>query len=309
MTCQFCQTWNTDDDHRCRRCGRRIRTSPGRISPRTYPIAATATAPDLEFDEQPSERNRREIRPDVRYDYDREPERAAPASTPQSFLFDTPVNEPRVISFDSITSPQQRQQIHARAAGLSRPAPPKVERVESTPRQSRRSNQPRTRRSDENQQAFDFQAQQEAARPPASTIICDSAVAPAGMRLTATLVDAAVSLAGILIALAPVALFTNVMGFDKTSLLLSGGAALLVFAGYRLLWIAGGRDSIGMSAAHLRLVDFHGRPPARRLRYLRLVGSILSVLAAGLGVVWALFDEDGLTWHDHISDSFPTPEE
>src|SRR3954451_17235700 len=49
MTCQHCQTWILDDDHRCRRCGRRIRNTPSRISPTTYPIAATATAPAYDF--------------------------------------------------------------------------------------------------------------------------------------------------------------------------------------------------------------------------------------------------------------------
>ena len=27
----------------------------------------------------------------------------------------------------------------------------------------------------------------------------------------------------------------------------------------------------------------------------------------GLGLVWALVDEENLTWHDHISKTFPTP--
>jgi hypothetical protein len=26
-----------------------------------------------------------------------------------------------------------------------------------------------------------------------------------------------------------------------------------------------------------------------------------------LGIVWALLDEEHLTWHDHISKVFPTP--
>jgi hypothetical protein len=30
------------------------------------------------------------------------------------------------------------------------------------------------------------------------------------------------------------------------------------------------------------------------------------LLAAGTGLIWALVDEDSLTWHDHISGTFPT---
>ncbi len=33
---------------------------------------------------------------------------------------------------------------------------------------------------------------------------------------------------------------------------------------------------------------------------------MLSLFAGGIGLVWSLVDEDGLTWHDHISATFPT---
>jgi len=32
----------------------------------------------------------------------------------------------------------------------------------------------------------------------------------------------------------------------------------------------------------------------------------LSLCSLGLGLVWALVDEESLTWHDHISKTFPT---
>jgi uncharacterized RDD family membrane protein YckC len=57
----------------------------------------------------------------------------------------------------------------------------------------------------------------------------------------------------------------------------------------------------------LRLLNFDGRPPTREQRMLRLGASFLSVLSAGLGLLWALVDEESLTWHDHISQTFPTP--
>jgi uncharacterized RDD family membrane protein YckC len=61
-----------------------------------------------------------------------------------------------------------------------------------------------------------------------------------------------------------------------------------------------------MRKAGLQLVDFDGNPPSQARRYLRLFGSILSFLAAGIGLIWSLVDEDRLTWHDHISSTFPT---
>jgi uncharacterized RDD family membrane protein YckC len=75
---------------------------------------------------------------------------------------------------------------------------------------------------------------------------------------------------------------------------------------YKLLWVFAGRDSLGMQRAGLRLVDFDGNPPSQQRRYARLFGGFVSLLAAGIGLVWAFVDEDSLTWHDHISSTFPT---
>jgi uncharacterized RDD family membrane protein YckC len=61
-----------------------------------------------------------------------------------------------------------------------------------------------------------------------------------------------------------------------------------------------------MQMAGLRLVDFDGNPPSQERRYQRVFGSVISLLAAGIGLVWALVDEDSLTWHDHMSNTFPT---
>jgi hypothetical protein len=52
-------------------------------------------------------------------------------------------------------------------------------------------------------------------------------------------------------------------------------------------------------------VDFDGNSPSQARRYQRLLGTLLSWLAAGLGIIWVLVDEDGLSWHDHISSTFP----
>src|SRR5271170_324756 len=132
MTCQFCQTWNSDEEHRCRRCGRRLNSASTRISPDTYPIAATARAQVVETATAPA-LNRTspspaETRPDPK--------------PGQPFLFDLP-SESRVVSVDSMRSPIEREAIRARAAEISRPAPPKVEKVEVSPRQNRRATAPR----------------------------------------------------------------------------------------------------------------------------------------------------------------------
>jgi hypothetical protein len=52
------------------------------------------------------------------------------------------------------------------------------------------------------------------------------------------------------------------------------------------------------------VLDFDGRPPSRKQRLLRIAAGLLSVLPAGIGFLWALMDEEHLTFHDHISQTF-----
>lgn len=92
---------------------------------------------------------------------------------------------------------------------------------------------------------------------------------------------------------------------QNTPFLFAVGALLAMF--YRFLWVLGNGETPGMRFAGLRLVNFDGRSPDRDQRAFRQVSSLLSVLSAGLGLVWALVDEENLTWHDHISKTFPTP--
>ncbi len=92
----------------------------------------------------------------------------------------------------------------------------------------------------------------------------------------------------------------------KTWPVLIGVAATLVIF-YQLLWCMANGDTAGMRWARLTLVDFDGQMPQRKQRLYRLASGILSLLAAGIGLLWALVDEETLTWHDHISKTFPTP--
>ncbi len=65
-------------------------------------------------------------------------------------------------------------------------------------------------------------------------------------------------------------------------------------------WHRGGQ-TLGMRPWRLKVVDPNGDPaplPALCVRY--AVGSV-SLLALGLGFLWALFDRDRLAWHDRAS--------
>ena len=85
------------------------------------------------------------------------------------------------------------------------------------------------------------------------------------------------------------------------------GVAGLLGVLYRFLFCLGGGDTAGYRWTQLRLLNFDGQAPSREQRLSRLGSSFLSVFSAGLGLMWALVDEESLTWHDHISKTFPTP--
>ena len=177
-----------------------------------------------------------------------------------------------------------------------------------------RPSRPRVRRTvSTNQQTLNFitpLAPPTTARQSREGVIyCDARVATVEHRSLAAFVDFTV------IALALGAFVATLYSFGGEVVLSKQStpvyvmvAAVTIFL-YRLLWCLGNGDSPGMRAMQLRLVDLDGRRPSRRQRFQRLFSGWVSVLAAGLGLFWALADEESLTWHDHISRTFPASRE
>jgi uncharacterized RDD family membrane protein YckC len=87
---------------------------------------------------------------------------------------------------------------------------------------------------------------------------------------------------------------------------LAAAPPLIAFA-YKLLWCVGRRDPIGVEAMGLRLVSFDGAVPTPGQRMCRLLTGWLGLGGAGIGLGWAIFDQEKLTWHDHASQTFLTP--
>jgi uncharacterized RDD family membrane protein YckC len=84
-----------------------------------------------------------------------------------------------------------------------------------------------------------------------------------------------------------------------------GGLALLGVA-YGIIWTIAGTETAGMRLTGLCLLTFDGFRPEPKQRRIRFLGACLSV-GTGVGMLWPLGDEEGLTWADHISGTFPTP--
>jgi uncharacterized RDD family membrane protein YckC len=137
---------------------------------------------------------------------------------------------------------------------------------------------------------------------------CKAPVARPEHRAIAACIDGAVILASWIV-LAGIFTLWGGGEWASTPLALTGyavlglGTVLL----YSLLWALANGESAGFRAARLRVLNFDGRPANRRERLARIASAWISIAPAGLGLVWALLDEETLTWHDQISKTFPTP--
>ena len=60
-----------------------------------------------------------------------------------------------------------------------------------------------------------------------------------------------------------------------------------------------------MRYAGIGLCTFDDQRPTRAQRSGRLGALLLSLLPVGLGLAWAIFDEEHLSWHDRLSRTYP----
>lgn len=259
------------------RCMRRLHLAAPRPAPETYPIAG-ATAPALQ---------------------------AIPGGAAAAAV--APAREKQ--------SPELQQQLFQNAPPGAKVIPiPTLTPQRVSPRESSpvRRAAPRTgvappRRAPELQRSLDFQPVSASQPAYPDGIYCDAPVALPTHRIMAAAVDVSV----VLIALGIIGVILFLCGgdvsFTRQTTPYFVAVIFLTSLLYRLLWTLGNGDSPGMRFAGLRLIDFDGRKPTREQRVRRQLVSLLSVLSAGLGIAWALVDEENLTWHDHISKTFPTP--
>jgi uncharacterized RDD family membrane protein YckC len=129
-------------------------------------------------------------------------------------------------------------------------------------------------------------------------------LASTSRRLLAVVVDASL-VSGMFLSLAILVAsrMTEVPGL-RAAEIGSGFALLLGGALYLVLFFAFARATPGMLYARLRLCTFEGDDPTRAQRNARLVALLLSALPLGLGLAWAIFDEDHLAWHDRLSQTY-----
>ncbi len=226
--------------------------------------------------------------------------------------------QPRIIPFDSLPKSEGGPAVVQPAP--SRPGTPAAEPLAMpgvrgiAPKPPAKTNSPRSAAVDDTQATLDF-------LPPVrntartlktnaeAVIFCDAAVAAPVHRATAAVLDLCMILSALGIVLLIFQEVAKPAALDRTALVLLGGMLGLIALWYGLLFAIAGSLTPGMRWTHLRLINFDGFPLDGRSRALRMAGAWIGVLSGGVGLFWALLDEEGLTWHDHMSKTFPTLQE
>jgi uncharacterized RDD family membrane protein YckC len=277
ISCRFCGTSNARKENRCFRCGRRLHLANARPAPESY----RSTLRDADPPEAPP--------PDIPH-----------APTVEGGGWGT-------------ATKMAREPVSVPAPSTSEP--PIIIAAPRTPEPPH----PSTLRSagglpgEGEWGSLSFQQARDRERAPESDIYTDENVAPLMARVMAGVYDALVMLAAFAVMAVAYALMTRNLDASPVpeSALgwsIYGALMLAVVAFYRSLFILVGADSPGMQWAGLRLVTFDGDAPTAHHRWMRVAWGAFSVLPLGLGLLWALVDQERLTWHDLLSKTFPSPD-
>jgi len=137
-------------------------------------------------------------------------------------------------------------------------------------------------------------------------VFCDQPVATPMHRLVASAIDGVIIFFGFVVLVTLFEVLGGSFGAGKSLWIGLGAVLALVSMFYGLIWAIAGRETAGMRFTDLQLITFDGFQVDPRSRALRFASTWLSFCSGGLGLLWAVADEENLTWHDHISKTFPT---
>jgi uncharacterized RDD family membrane protein YckC len=129
-------------------------------------------------------------------------------------------------------------------------------------------------------------------------------LAPMGDRLIAALMD--ISLIAAAFMGAALAAVTRIGHLPMTRIADAGAVSAFLLFGllYYSLFLTLSEITPGMKCARIALCTFDGRIPTRAELRSRLGALLLSLVPVGLGIAWALFDDDHLCWHDRLSRTY-----
>ena len=129
--------------------------------------------------------------------------------------------------------------------------------------------------------------------------------APTSLRLMAWLLDAGLVLAALVMFVAAFVKLTGELPVGPAAWIALGCTGAVLSLLYELLFFTFSEQTPGMRYARIGLCTFSDENPTRGAIRRRILAQLVAAVPAGLGLVWALLDEDGLGWHDRISRMYP----
>jgi uncharacterized RDD family membrane protein YckC len=144
----------------------------------------------------------------------------------------------------------------------------------------------------------------QAAITPSRLVETNLYVAPIQDRIMASVVDVALTLVAFLAFILVFAACTTHLPAGKPALAGAGATLLAMWVLYQFLFFTLSAATPGMRYAKIALCTFEDENPSRAAMRGRIAALLLSALPLGLGFLWALFDEDGLCWHDRITRTY-----
>lgn len=125
------------------------------------------------------------------------------------------------------------------------------------------------------------------------------------LRLTAAAIDGAI-IAGVMLAAVAVAGSSTPHPLHGVLMVVAALAAFCAAGlAYHAIFLLLGESTPGMRSTGISLCTFDEEFPTPAQLRLRLYGLLLSVAPVGLGLLWAILDEDHLCWHDRLSRTYP----
>jgi uncharacterized RDD family membrane protein YckC len=289
MRCRYCGSSNPEGELRCTKCQRRLSAGDAHQAPSTYPVIETAAAPALDL--QP-----RESRPPAR------PQLAAVNSDSEAGRRNAPPTQPPLFQYREPRKIVGLQEYTGAPQQAPRPRSPEQ------PRMAHKA------RAVPGQAAFNFDTPPPPSKPFSREMDrrSDFPVAPLQLRAMAAMFDLGVVLSLLACFFITVRVCLGFIPMAPVFMACYTAGGVLIAAAYKLLFCMFGQVTLGLQGAHLEVVSFDGHRPTSSQRFMRMTSGWVSLASAGMGVLWALADQERLSWHDHISQTFLThyqPEE
>ena len=129
-------------------------------------------------------------------------------------------------------------------------------------------------------------------------------VAPLPMRFAAALIDAVLVGIAAAVFLTVVEFVTPGLPHNRMAIAVGLAAPSALWALYQYMFLVYGAATLGMRVTHLQVQTFAGEYATWGHRRARALAMMLSFMPLGLGIAWALADEDMLCWHDRITRTY-----